>query len=170
MKKTIGLVLGMAFLVACQKSEVVSEFTGNQITYGLQAASQYPISGTVTIKERKDGAVSVLVKLTGTSPGTTSPVHLHLGDLSTPKASVAALLSPVTGKTGQSETILNKLADESPVTYTGLLTLNACIKVHLSDIGAESNIILAAGNIGSASTKAIVNGQVEIAPCKGTQD
>ena len=50
----MGLFLGIALLTACQKSEVVSEFTGSQTTYALQAGSSYPISGTVTFQERKD--------------------------------------------------------------------------------------------------------------------
>src|SRR5258706_9016974 len=166
MKTMMGLLLGMALFAACQKSEVVSEFTGNQTTYGLQAGSSYPISGTVTFKERKDGAVSVSVMLTGTSDGTSNPVHLHLGDVSTPQASVAALLSPVIGKTGESETILRKLADESPVTYRGLTQLDACIKVHLSDVGSERDIILAAGHVGTATTKSIAGGRLGIAVCK----
>ena len=166
MYKVMGLFLGMALVTSCQKSEVVSEFTGNQTTYPLQAGSSYPISGTVTFKERNDGAVTISVKLAGTSDGTTSPVHLHLGDVSTIQASVAALLSPVTGKTGESETILRTLADESAVTYQNLIQLDACIKVHLSDVGPERDIILAAGNVGTATTKSIASGRLGIAVCK----
>ncbi len=166
MKKMMGLVIGLVLLAACQKSEVVSEFTGNQTTYALQAASSYPISGTVVFKERKDGSVTVSVKLTGTSDGTTSPVHLHLGGVSTRQAALAALLSPVMGKTGESETILNKLADESVVTYQKLIQLNACIKIHLSDVGAERDIILAAGNVGTATANSNSGGRVGIAVCK----
>jgi len=166
MNKLTGLVLGIALLASCQKSEVVSQFTGNQITYALQAGSSYPISGTVIFKERKDGAVTVSVKLSGTSAGTTSPVHLHLGDVGTPKADVAALLSPVVGKTGESETILTKLADESAISYSRLTQLEACIKVHLSDVGAERDIILAAGNVGASTTKVNSGGRLGIAVCK----
>jgi len=166
MNKAMGLFLGIGLLTACQKSEVVSEFTGSQTTYALQAGSSYPISGTVIFKERKDGAVTVSVKLTGTSDGTTSPVHLHLGDIGTTQAAVAALLSPVTGKTGESETILRALADESAVTYQRLTQLDACVKVHLSDVGPERDIILAAGNVGTATTKSNPGGRLGIAVCK----
>jgi hypothetical protein len=165
MNKLVCLFLGVVVFSACQKSEVVSEFTGNQTTYALQAASQYPISGTATFKERKDGTVTVAVKLNGTSAGATSPVHLHLGDITTPMASVAALLSPVIGKTGLSETRLSQLADETPVNYQQLIKLNACVKVHLSDSGAERDIILAAGNVGSATSKSIPSGRLGVAVC-----
>ncbi len=166
MKKPVVLLIGVALLSSCQKSEVISEFTGKQTIYELQAGSQYPISGTATFKERKDGDVTILVQLTGTSDGTTSPVHLHLGDIAAPAAGVAALLSPVNGKTGVSETKLSQLGDETPVTYQSLIKLNACVKVHLSDVGAARDIILAAGNVGIASTQSISSGRIGIAVCK----
>ena len=166
MKKIAGLVIVGLLFAACQPNDAVSPYTGNQTTYALSAASQYPISGTVTFLERKDGAVTVSVKLTGTSSGTISPVHLHLGDIATPAAAVAALLNPVDGKTGISETRLAQLADETPVTYQGLIKLNACIKVHLSDVGPERDVILAAGNIGTATTSSISSGRVGVAVCK----
>lgn len=166
MKGVVGLLLVSLVFGACQKNETISPFTGNQVTYALQQGSQYPVSGTATFKERKDGAVTVVVQLTGISAGTTSPVHLHLGDISVSQAAVAALLSPLEGKSGISETTISKLADESPVDYQRLAGLNACIKVHLSDTGAGRDIILAAGNVGSAVTKANPAGRIGIAVCK----
>ena len=51
----VWLIVILPALVACQKSEVVSVYTGNEAKYGLVPASQYAgISGTVTFKERKD--------------------------------------------------------------------------------------------------------------------
>ena len=94
------------------------------------------------------------------------PVHLHLGDLSINGADVAALLSPVVGSTGKSETRIDKLADETTITYADLIRLNACIKVHLSDSGAERDIILAAGNIGTAVSKTIAGGRIGVSVCK----
>src|SRR5215831_9913671 len=90
----------IAVLAGCQKNEVVSDFTGNQATYGLVQASQYAVSGTVTFKERKDGATTVLVQLKGTDGTTQLPVHLHLGDVTSNGAAIAAILTPASGKTG----------------------------------------------------------------------
>lgn len=53
---------------SCQKSEVVSLFTGNETTYALQQSSQFAVSGTVTFRERKDGKISAAIMLTGKSP------------------------------------------------------------------------------------------------------
>jgi hypothetical protein len=94
------------------------------------------------------------------------PVHLHLGDLSVNGADVAALLSPVVGTSGKSETIINKLTDETAITYAELIKLNACVKVHLSDTGVERDIILAAGNIGSAISKTIAGGRIGVSVCQ----
>ncbi len=118
------------------------------------------------MKEKRDGTTQVVVKLTGTSGESKLPVHLHLGDISTPGANVAALLNPVNSKTGTSETILKQLADESEVTYSDLIKLDACVKIHLSDVGAERDIIMAGGNFGASVSKSIENGRMGLVPCK----
>lgn len=165
--KTIGGIVSFLCLVsACNPSENVSEFTGKQTTYALQKTSQYDVSGTVAFKEKRDGSLVVVVDLAGVSGDSKYPVHLHLGNLSTPGASVAALLTPLYGQTGKSETTLTRLADETALTYSDLADLEACIKIHLSNVGPEKDIILAAGNIGASATKSIAGGRLGIATCQ----
>lgn len=164
MKNLLSLIVLAGVGISCQESESISEFTGNETTYALQQASEYVISGTATLKERKDGATTVVVQLSGTEGESTYPVHLHLGDITTPKADVAAILNPLFGKTGRSETRIDKLADETPINYKDLVNLNACMKIHLSDVGAERNIILAGGNIGIAISNP--SGRRGFAVCK----
>jgi hypothetical protein len=166
MKKLISFFSLVLFLMGCQKNEVVSEFTGNETNYALSQASNYSISGVVTLKERKDGTTTVAVELEGTQGEAEFPVHLHLGDVSTPKADIAAILNPVAAAQGKSETVLSKLADESSVNYQQLISLKACIKIHLSDTGAERDIVLAGGNIGKSATSASSTGRVGFAECK----
>lgn len=167
MKKFICVLLAGGLFAACQDSETTqpSDLTGDESSYALLAGSTYPISGTVTFKEKTDGTALVTVALTGTEGDLQMPVHLHLGNISAPDAAVTALLTPVTGSTGLSETLLTKLADETPITYKELIALNACIKVHLSDAGPDKNTILAAGNIGKAVEDSS-NGRVGISVCK----
>ncbi len=166
MKKLLFFIGFSIILFSCQENMSTNEFTGNEVTYDLQSASEYNISGTVTLKEKRDGTTQVVVKVTGTSGESKLPVHLHLGDITTPAADVAALLSPVNAKTGNSETIVKQLADESEVSYSDLIKLNACIKIHLSDVGPERDIILAGGNIGASMIKSIENGRTGFVPCK----
>jgi hypothetical protein len=162
-------LLGIGLFSACQKSEseavAVSDFTGNQTIYALQAGSQYVISGTVVFKERKDGATTVALALKGLTDSDQHPVHLHLGDIATDQAKVAQILTPVAGQTGTSTTIISQLADGTNVAYSDLIKLNACVKVHLASVGDEANIILAAGNIGSASTTGVSSGRIGVAVC-----
>lgn len=166
MKQFLGLLMMGLVVVACQETETTSEFTGNEVTYYLQPGSAYATSGTVVIKERKDGHSTVQVTLTGTSGEAKLPVHLHLGDIATAGADVAALLNPVDARTGTSETIVFQLADETPLTYWDMIDLEACIKVHLSAVGPEQDIILAGGNIGRSVTKALQSGRVGVGTCK----
>ncbi len=166
MKKLLFLAGLIAILNSCQENLSTGDFTGNEVTYELQSSSQYNISGIVTMKEKRDGSTQVTVKLAGTSGESKLPVHLHLGDISSPGAEVAALLSPVNAKTGTSETILKQLADESEISYSDLIKLDACVKIHLSDVGTERDVILAGGNIGASMAKSIENGRTGFAPCK----
>lgn len=166
MKKIIGMILCGLILFSCQENETTSEFTGNESTYVLQPGPQYNTPGTLTIKERRDGTSTLLVSIQGTSGNTKLPLHLHLGDLATPGANIAALLNPVDSKTGMSETLLTQLADETAISYTELINIEACVKVHLSDTGPEKDIILAGGNIGQSVTKAVSSGRIGMEACK----
>jgi hypothetical protein len=164
--KAIAGMLIVACVIACKPSENVSEFTGKETTYALQQASQYVVFGIVTFKEKRDGSTVVAVDLTGTSGNAKYPVHLHLGDLSTQGASIAALLSPIVGKSGKSETTLTQLSDETSVSYADLIKLNACVKIHLSNTGPEKDIVLAAGNVGLSAAKSTSNGRLGMAVCR----
>jgi hypothetical protein len=164
-----GMILSLfagAVLIACQENEKISvETTGNEMVYPLQKASDYDISGTVTIKEKCNGSSIVVVSLTGTEGDIEHPVHLHLGNISESGSDVAALLNPVIGSTGLSETMLTRLSDETEISYEQLLDLKACIKVHLSATGPDRDIILAGGNIGSAITD-VAGGRAGVGVCK----
>jgi len=164
MKKIIGLVLGMA-IFGCQDNEnAISEFTGNEVVYSLQQGGVYVINGTVSLKEKKDGSSVVTISLNGTEGDIQLPVHLHLGDISAPDAEVAALLNPVLGSTGKSETHLKRLANEELISFKDLIALEASIKIHLGESGPDRNVILAAGNIGTAGSTP--NGRSGISVCR----
>jgi len=166
MKNVILGVFAGALLMSCQENESISvETTGNEMVYPLQKASDYNISGTVSIKEKCDGSSIVVVTLAGTEGEIEHPVHLHLGNINESGSDVAALLNPVIGSTGQSETLLTHLADETQITYRQLLDFNASIKVHLAASGPDRDIILAAGNIGAASAD-IAGGRAGVGICK----
>lgn len=164
MKKIIVGIVFVTFF-GCQDSDihVSDDFTGNETVYALQAGSAYPISGTATFKEKKNGSTVIIINLSGTEGTIQHPVHLHLGNVGAPDAEVAALLTPVTGNTGKSETAVTMLANETAITYSQLIALEACIKVHLAAAGPDRDIILAAGNIGSSVNAKSSN---EIAVCK----
>lgn len=161
----LGLVIAVS-LMACQENESFKrDYSGSETVYPLQQASDYTINGTVTFKEECDGTALIVVALSGTEGNIEHPVHLHLGDITATGADVAALLNPVLGKTGISETKLLTLADESPITYKQLINLNACIKVHLAASGPDRDVILAGGNIGSAASTDLSSGRSGIGIC-----
>jgi hypothetical protein len=162
--KRLGFAL--LLLMACEDNgETLDLFTGNEVVYTLEAGSTYAITGTLTIKEKKDGSAFILTELTGTEGSLQHPVHLHLGDLSVPDAEVAALLSPVLGSSGKSETTLTTLANETSVSYEQLVQLNACVRIHLAESGPGRDIILAGANIGTA-IRAASNSRIGIAVCQ----
>nr|PZN53616.1 MAG: hypothetical protein DIU61_09185 [Bacteroidota bacterium] len=163
-------ILFAAALTACSTETEIqtqSTYTGNEISYPLESASVYNMSGTVTFRERVGGTTDVTINLVGnTGTDAKLPVHLHLGDVSEEDAYVAALLQPVDDRTGRSETHLERLANETSIRYADLKNLDACIKIHLSATGEGSKIILAAGNIGSAALAANPAGRRSIGICR----
>lgn len=161
------MVTCLLTVAACQENEKIqSDFTGNEVTYPLLPGSSYAIDGTVTLKERKDGTTTIIVAISGTEGNVEHPVHLHLGNISTPDADIYAQLNPVVGRTGTSETILKFKADETVVTYDELRSLYASVKIHLSASGPEKDIVLAGGNIGTASLDDTATGRYGIGVCK----
>jgi hypothetical protein len=167
MKKVIYVLFVLAIYASCQESDPSgdSEFTGKETTYALLAGSKYPVSGIATFKEKKDGSTLIDIAITGTEGDVEHPVHLHLGNTATADAEIAALLTPVIGKTGKSETHLKRLADESAITYQQLIELAASIKIHLAAAGPDKDVVLAAGNIGSCVDHSS-SGRVAIGVCK----
>lgn len=157
MKGIASILLAVVLLSCQQEPEAVSEFTGNEFSYELVAGSEYNVNGTISFRERVDGFTTVLISLNGTDGTAKHPVHLHLGTLSTPQADVAALLSPVAAASGKSETLLQRLADDTPILYKNISKLEACIKIHMSDSGPDRDIILAGGNIGESYVKELSN-------------
>lgn len=166
--KDLRLLLVCGLLLACEpaENEVVSEFTGNETTYSLQSGSAHNVNGTIVFKERRDGQITATVQLSGTNGSQKHPVHLHLGNLSTPDADIALLLMPVEASTGTSTTKFSMLADESTITYAQLIEMEAAVKIHLGDVGPDRDVILSAGDIGLSFTKANPNGRTGIANCK----
>jgi hypothetical protein len=167
MKKVVLMIGVLSSIMACQDNTYLSksDLTGKELVYTLEAGSVYNISGVVSFKEKKDGSTLVSILLNGTENGGLHPVHLHIGNIATPDAAIAAILNPVSGSSGKSETHLTNLADESTITFNDLKTWNACIKVHLSEAGPNSNIILSGGNIGQAAN-ASQAGRLNMAVCK----
>jgi hypothetical protein len=150
--------------IACEEKEIENpELTGNEVVYQLASGSDFGVMGTATIQEVKGGKAKVTIELNGLPASGNHPVHLHWGDVGTPDAEIAALLTPISN-TNKSETKLNVLSDESAVTYQSLLSLDASIKVHLAENGPDRDIILVAGNIGAATTNA--RSKQIIAVCK----
>jgi hypothetical protein len=173
MKHLAGVLIALvvATLTGCQDVDPPTNLTGYETTYELVAASAHDVKGIVTFKERTDGFTTVVISVSGTGGDAKHPVHLHLGGLSTPDADVAAVLNPVIASTGKSETILTSLADETPITYTSLNKLEACVKIHLSDSGPERTVVLAGGNIGEAYILSIKEGKpAGIPSCKSSGD
>ncbi len=165
MKKGLFFLCGL-IMIACQETESVSDFTGNETTYQLQQASDYAVNGTITFKEKKDGSTIANVQLNGTDGTLKYPVHLHLGNIATPNAEVALLLSPVNADNGKSETTIAQLADDTSLSYKQLIDMEACIKIHLAESGPDRDIILAGGNIGKSSLNESASGRIGFSVCK----
>ena len=135
-------------LSGCNEDETPNPYTANRQVYALSQSSDFPVSGTATFLERRDGQVEIRIALTGTEGDIQHPAHLHEGDVSATDSEVALMLSPVSGITGESVTLVSRLNDETNVTYADMIRFAGHIKVHL-DADVNKSVILASGNVGS---------------------
>lgn len=125
-----------------------NELTATSKTYTLQSVSNNAISGTAKFTKRVSGEALVTIALTGTTPGVSSPAHIHIGSESQP-GPIGIGLTDVNGTTGKSETSV------TDVTYDELLVYNGYINVHTS--ATEMAILIAQGNIGANDGSVIYN-------------
>jgi len=124
--KYILLFVSLFVITSCADNTSVdetNEYTGRELQYDLVQASDYPISGSVIFKERTDKTVEIDVILSGTEGDTYHPVHLHSDDLSKPDAEIAVLLNDLSGKSGESKTIIKSLSDETPFHFEDVAKL-----------------------------------------------
>lgn len=161
-------LLGSVSFMGCgdNSPNITDEFTGKETTFTLDQASDFPIFGTVTFKERMDLDVQVTVELEGTEGDISHPVHLHYGNLSTPDAEIAVLLNDLDAKTGVSQTDISVLSDESTFRFDDLANFEGSVKIHLAASGDGRNVVLAGGNVGLSADKANTGGRQKIAICK----
>lgn len=169
--KSTTVCVILSFALGCSQNDPLvekeTEFTGREVTYALESASEFDVSGTAVFKERIDFSTDIVITLNKTFQGNAQfPVHLHVGDMSKDNADIAASLQPVEAINGESETLLTMLADESKVTFDEIKQMDACIKIHLSATGPEKDIVLAAGNVGLAVSKNPAGGRLKIGLCK----
>ncbi len=141
------IVIIASFAFACEDNEPeLGDFTGNEVTYQINASDDYDITGTITFKEKKDNSFVAEVKVNNTQDGAVHPLHLHYGAIGA-DGDLAALLNPVKGESGTSFTEVKVLGNEETFTYSNLLNFDGSIKIHLDD-ASNKDIVLAGGNVG----------------------
>lgn len=141
----------LIFLAGCGSDDdspaIDDELTGEFLAYEMVPGPDGGAEGKVYFYERQDGGVRIELDLEGTVPGGTHPAHLHYGEATTATTLMAAMLTPVDGDTGISETEVDFISENVPFTYEDVSTFDGHIKVHL-DAGAGYDTTLALGNVG----------------------
>ena len=160
--KNLVVVLIAVVLWSCSDSNLNGDLTGNELNYTLFSGSEFGYQGAVTFQEKTDGTVRIVINVEGPEGESVFPAHLHFGSFDTPDAELAALLTPVNARTGESVTDLRFLSNDVAMKYSDFENFNGHIKVHLDD-GANQDVILAFGNIGS--NKLMFEG--DAAQCEG---
>ena len=123
-----------------------NDLTGDSKVYALAEKDVPTISGTATFFKRVNGTALSILNIQNTLPGAMHPAHIHENDAAT-GGPIAFTFNPVNGDTGLSNTQVEKLDDDTEITYDQILTFDGYINVHLS--AAQLSTIVAQGNIGS---------------------
>lgn len=122
-----------------------NKLTGEMKEYALNQKAVPGISGTATLKERRNERTLVEIQLENTPADGVHPAHIHMNSAAEGGA-VAFPLTDVDGNTGMSYTDISVDGESNPVSYDELLEYDGHINVHL---GAEVlGTIVAQGDIG----------------------
>ncbi len=123
----------------------MNKLTGDSETYTLNAKAVPNISGMAIFAKRKSGKTLVTLKLENTEMDASHPAHIHI-NTAAEGGSIAISLNDVDGESGISWTSINKMNDDSEISYDELVVFNGYINVHNSvgDLGT----LVAQGDIG----------------------
>lgn len=137
-------------IYSCQQEEN-SDYTGNEISYNLYQGSEFAYTGTVLVKELKNGDLELSLKLSGAKGDSEYyfPAHLHFGAYDNLDSPIAYLLNPVDIRKLESVTVLGQLSNGNKLNFNDFIAFNGHIKIHLADSGPEYQVILSVGNVGS---------------------
>lgn len=153
MKKLFLIALMSFGWIACSETEP-EKYTGRELNYDLFKSSEYDFTGNLKVRELQGGALEFNLKLNGAKANSdySYPAHLHFGGYDQPNAPIAFMLNPVSARTLESSTILEKLSDGTNLNFEGMKLFDGHVKVHLASEGPDYQVILVAGNVGGNST------------------
>lgn len=122
--------------------------TDTNVSYPLEDAGSFGVSGTALFEKRKNGNSLVTLDLDGTIAGEIYPATINLSSISTIGGGpITKTLSNVNGTTGKSYTTIRKLDGGLDITYDDWLVYNGYINIYQT--AAEFGNIICQGNIGS---------------------
>ena len=170
MKKTLFVLLILIVATACNDNNENTDFTGNQLEIQMIPGTidGNTTTGTLLIKERTDEKAQIEVTLNNVIQNAEHPVHLHFGSLDD-NGTVATFLTTLKEESGigRSISILDRLDDNTELTFNQLIQFNGSIKIHFEASGPMENEILASTNIGlnAPDNAAYLNGSKSITVC-----
>ncbi len=123
----------------------MNKLTGDSETYTLNAKAFPNISGMAVFAKRKSGKTLVTLKLENTEMDASHPAHIHI-NTAAEGGGIAIDLKAVDGESGMSWTSINKMNDDTEISYDELIVFNGYINVHNSS--GDLGTLVAQGDIG----------------------
>lgn len=150
MSRFIVLILfafvSIGYLSSCGDDDVEIGFTGEEQEYALFDVEDNSVVGTARIREREDGAISVVLIMNDVSAGNSHPAHIH-ANTAAEGGDIVISLTPITGDDDSSTTIVTQTDDGDAISYQELLSFDGHINVHQS--ADNMGTLVAQGDIGS---------------------
>jgi len=143
--------------------------TGNMETFTLGSVADPNISGTAEFIENTDGSTTINLRLSGTPSGGMHPAHIHF-NTAAEGGDIALTLGTVIGGVGTSSITVTTLDDETPISFSQLMSFDGYINVHVS--AADLGTLVAQGDIGqnalTGETKSYNLGTMAVPGISGT--
>ena len=142
----LSLLALFVVLAACDRGVTPGAVEPNAITYALDELNASGINGTVTFEEVSETETMVTIAVEGTAAGATYPAHIHEG--SHPGGAIYISLTPVSGDTGTSSTLVTQTDDGMNVNFDYLVNYDGYVNVHNPD---DPSILVATGETGAGA-------------------
>jgi hypothetical protein len=163
----MGILMALAILTgSCAKEKIESGLDSRE-DYSLTATGGTDVSGTIAFK-KEAGGTRVTINLSGTTSATTYAATLYQYTI-TESGPVALSLGPISGSSGQLDTLIRQLDNGVIISFTEMVNYDGHISIReMGEVGRNVARADIGGNVLTGKSRSYTLDTVNSSGIKGT--